>query len=209
MCVVSHQGRWSPDFSTSGLKNPVWTRATAGDVELRNSLEWTGWSTNPVQTHLCDACGTVGGASGGYAPVSTLNGFVFWTVPQMLAELDLDQFWPATAIERFGAVVFLPSLGCNSRARSSKFRIPSAFLPRMVAPSRDAWIMGPHRPKGEDKVREWLDQPRPANVARPSAARRASSHVFGCTCKQCGSGAGKPTLFVVPSMFDSSRVKSL
>jgi hypothetical protein len=34
---------WSPDFSTSGLANPTWTRAKCGDVELCNSLEWAGY----------------------------------------------------------------------------------------------------------------------------------------------------------------------
>lgn len=44
--------------------------------------EWTDWATTPLQAQICDACGTVGCASGGYIHLSVLRDFVFWTTPR-------------------------------------------------------------------------------------------------------------------------------
>src|SRR5258708_21087094 len=96
--------KWSPDFSTSGLSNPLWTRVKYSGVELCNSLEWADWTVNPVQVQICDACGTLGCASGGYVHVSTLQDVVLWTGPQC-REIIEPVTLTATATERFGSVM--------------------------------------------------------------------------------------------------------
>ncbi len=156
LCRQPSTERWSPDFSASGEKNPEWTRANCGEVELCNSLEWAEWSANPVQVQLCDACGTVGCASGGYAHVSTLSNLVLWTAPQTVAESDFDRIFPANPIERFGAVVFLPDVWMQLRSVAANVPDAHQISPSNGCAIRDAWISGPHRPKGEDRLRDWL-----------------------------------------------------
>jgi len=79
---------WSPDFSSSELTNPTWTRLRLDRTELCNSLEFVDWINNPVQVQICDACGTVGCASGGYIHLSTIGEFVIWTRPQLSNATD-------------------------------------------------------------------------------------------------------------------------
>jgi len=83
--------KWSPDFSTSGVPDPHWTRLRHGQTVLCNSLEWIEWSGNPVQVELCDACGTVGCASGGYVHVSAFGNVVLWTMPNDVTATDVGE----------------------------------------------------------------------------------------------------------------------
>src|SRR4051794_12207457 len=110
--------RWSPDFSSSGLANPVWTRAKCDGSELCNSLEWTDWEDDPVQVQLCDACGTPGCASGGYARISALAGFVLWTPPRLHDNKEQFDFrmFSANALEKFGSILISPRGWASFRA---------------------------------------------------------------------------------------------
>jgi hypothetical protein len=148
---------WSPDFSTSGLANPTWTRAKCGDVELSNSLEWTDWAANPTQVQICDACGTPGCASGGYVHLSALREVVLWTIPRRQTADALDgKLFPATRIARFGAIAFPKSVWASFHGAAVE--VPDAAdLPRSDAESIcDAWITGPGRPSDADRVVDWL-----------------------------------------------------
>ena len=144
---------WSPDFSSSGLSSPVWTRARCGGAELCNSLEWTEWNTNPVQVQICDACGTAGCASGGYVDITVLKDFVLWTVPRIGKD---GRFFPASIISRFGSVVF-PRQVWN-RFQSAAVEVPEqASFSRADGRSvRDAWAVGQNRPEADDVLVAWL-----------------------------------------------------
>jgi hypothetical protein len=158
LCKQPSTELWSPDFSTSGGRSPDWTRAKCGDVELCNSLEWVEWDANPVQVQLCDACGTAGCASGGYVHMSIQTDLILWTAPQMNAESSFDRISSATAIERFGAVAFLPEAWRQFGTVATNIPETHQIPPANGQAIRDAWIMGPHRPKGEDKLRDWLQR---------------------------------------------------
>ena len=148
---------WTPDFSTSGLANPTWTRAKCGDLELCNSLEWTGWATNPVQVQICDACGTAGCASGGYVHISTLKDAVLWTMPRReTSDTPEGKLFPASSVARFGAIAFPKSVWTSFRGAAVE--VPDAVdLPRSDGQSIcDGWIAGPGRPMNADSVVDWL-----------------------------------------------------
>jgi hypothetical protein len=145
--------KWSPDFSSSGLPNPIWTRVLCDETELCNSLEWTEWIQNPVQVQLCDACGTVGCASGGYIQLSAIGDYVFWTTPQSdKVSEGVDAPFPAAALVKFGAVAF-PNEAWE-RLRSAEYEVPEA---RCVSRANglallDAWAVGPGRPRAVDRL---------------------------------------------------------
>jgi hypothetical protein len=146
--------KWTPNFSSSGLPNPVWTRLKFAQTVLCNSLEWTEWATDPVQVEICDACGTVGCASGGYVRISALGQVVLWTMPTITASAGEvgETHYPATAIEKYGAVAIpagewdslhlkvgdVPESGRIARADGSALR--------------DAWAVGQTRPRDVERL---------------------------------------------------------
>ncbi len=148
---------WTPDFSTSGLANPTWTRAKYGDVELCNSLEWAHWAPNPIQVEICDACGTPGCASGEYVHISTLNDVVLWTTPRRDTCDALEaKLFPASSVARFGAMAFPKNVWTS-------FHEAAVEVPESVAlPGSDgqaicvAWLHGPRRPSNADSLVDWL-----------------------------------------------------
>lgn len=147
---------WTPDFSTSGLANPTWTRAKFGEVELCNSLEWADWGPNPIQVQICDACGTPGCASGGYVHISILKDVVLWTMPQRETSEPLEgKLFPASCVARFGAIAFPKSVWTSFHESAIEVPEPEA-LPRSDGQSVcDAWINGPAR-RSNDDVGDWL-----------------------------------------------------
>lgn len=147
---------WSPDLSTSGLTNPRWIRAKCDTVELCNSLGWVEWCKNPVQVQLCRQCGTSGCASGGYIHLSTLNEFVLWTAPQTNGGLGVDQISPATVIGKLGAVAFQLDVWSQFRGQANVIPDARRIPPATGAAIRDAWIVGPNRPRGDKRFRDWL-----------------------------------------------------
>ena len=146
--------KWSPDFSTSGLSNPIWTRVRCVQAELCNSLEWTEWSTNPVQVEICEACGTVGCASGGYVNVSSLRDVVLWTRPYPVK--TETQFFPATAIERFGSVAIPLSVCERFRSAATEVPEPESLTRTDGSTLCSAWASGQTRPKAVDQLVPWL-----------------------------------------------------
>ncbi len=130
---------WSPDFYSSGQASPVWTRVTSGATLITNSLEWVEWEDNPVQVVLCDACGHVHCASGGYVHVSRLGDFILWSSPQTPEEE------PPYVLRTLGALA-IPVATWNLWSAG----IPDVpHADRLVranpAAVADAWILGPAR----------------------------------------------------------------
>ncbi|MBV9764974.1 MAG: hypothetical protein JOZ48_09025 [Acidobacteriaceae bacterium] len=149
---------WSPDFSSSGSANPVWTRARCDGVELCNSLEGIDWSSNPIQVQICDACGITGCASGSYIHLSAMRSTVFWTTPRRedASQILEGSFLPATALARFGAVAFPASAWDSLRVRAPE--VPE--INRLAAADgraiRDAWIVASSRPASPGELVSWL-----------------------------------------------------
>ncbi len=144
---------WNPDFSTSGLPSPTWTRVKYGGVELCNSLEWTHWATNPVQVQICDVCGTAGCASGGYVHVSALGEIVLWTMPRReMSDAIEGKLFEASGVARRGAIAFPNSVWTSLHAAA--LEVPeTAVLPRSDGESIcDAWIVNPPRLANTDDV---------------------------------------------------------
>lgn len=148
--------RWSPDFCSSGLPNPIWTRMRVGEVEVCNSLEGADWAENPVQVEICDHCGAPGCQSGGYVHVSKVENFVLWTRPQV-ADLGGVRDLAAWAIARFGSLAFPERIWqhITSVARNvpSQAQLPEADG-RVL---EDAWIAGRGRAMGTAEVLPWLE----------------------------------------------------
>lgn len=145
--------KWSPDFSSSGLANPIWTRVFSGETELCNSLECTEWTQNPVQVQICDACGTVGCASGGYIHLSAIGDYVFWTIPQSnKVSEEIDAPFPATALVKFGAVAF--SNEAWERLHALESEVPEARCASRAngLALLDAWAVGPGRPQAVERL---------------------------------------------------------
>ena len=154
-CPAPELESWSPDFSSSECPNPTWMRLRKGRTELCNSLEWTDWSTNPVQVQLCDACGCVGCAAGGYVHVSTLHGFVIWTMPQLPDQVELAEArcFPATALKVLGAIGFPDDTWASIRASVPDVPAASTFPQANGRALAEAWALGPDRPT---KLRDLL-----------------------------------------------------
>jgi hypothetical protein len=154
LCDQPSIEKWSPDFTTSGLSSPVWTRVKYEQTVLCNSLEWTEWGANPVQVEICDACGTVGCASGGYVHVSALGDLVLWTIPNHVApdDAEVTRLFPATALEKFGSVAF--SVGLWELLRIAANEVPAfgALTHANGRALRNAWAVGPTRPKAVDRL---------------------------------------------------------
>jgi len=146
---------WRPEFSSSGQANPTWTRIRCLGNELCNSLEWAEWAENPVQVVLCDACGSVGCASGGYTHVSQLDDFILWTTPQIAASDDwtTSRYAPASALAQLGAIAIAKSTWELWKVRVSQLPDVSVFSKANGAALADAWRLGPGRPRSiEDLV---------------------------------------------------------
>lgn len=145
---------WSPNFSDSDVAAPVWTRIKFGQAVLCNALEWTEWNVNPVQVELCDYCGTVGCASGGYVNVSILGDLILWTMPikSSGAEAQFAELYPATVIEKYGAVAFPEATWAV--IRNATKAVPHASrLPCSIGRAcRDAWAIAHSRPKSVERL---------------------------------------------------------
>jgi len=146
--------KWSPDFSSSEQASPIWTRALSGNTELCNSLEYADWNQKPVQVQVCDACGTVGCASGGYVHISTIEDWVFWTIPQTCSagEEVRERFFPATALVKFGAVAFPREAWAQFRAAEPDVPDARCFPRANGRALLDAWAIGPGRPQAPDRL---------------------------------------------------------
>jgi len=160
ICKDAKTETWSPDFSSSSQADPVWTRVRIKTEVLVNTLESTDWSQNPVQVIVCDACGHVGCASGGYVHVSRLDDFVMLTAPQVGPDDDWEttHYAPHFVLEKFGAVA-IPNW------MWAKWRVLVPGLPESlsfpVATGRtlaEAWALGPGRPKRVETLPTMLKQ---------------------------------------------------
>lgn len=145
--------KWTPNFSSSGLVSPTWTRARCEKVELFNSLEWIGWADNPVQVVLCDACGHEGCAVGGYVHVSRLGDFVLWSRPQVDAEetWEVAQYEAAWPLKRFGAIAIPKDAWEQWRAVASLPEI-NALQQANGGAIFDAWFLAPARSRSVDEI---------------------------------------------------------
>jgi hypothetical protein len=97
---------WTPDFSSSEQQNPDWVRLRFRDQLLCNSMSWVDWSTNPVQVEICEQCGVIHCASGGYVQISRLGDLIVWTRPTSPRDDNgtLPEYRASSGIRHFGAI---------------------------------------------------------------------------------------------------------
>lgn len=88
---------WKADMTSSDGGTPRATRLRLErpgllkrPIVLINMIEWVEWNENPVQVIICDQCGTVGCAIGGYATVATTPTGVLFAPPNPIDYLDDD-----------------------------------------------------------------------------------------------------------------------
>jgi hypothetical protein len=132
---------WRPNFSSSGQRSPAWSRLLVDGRELCNALEDVDWSPNPVQVELCDACGTPGCASGGYADLSRLGEQVLWTPAVTDGEDDWarDQYAPAWVLVDGGAALFPPASWQRLRERFGALPAAATLVPTTRRMLAEAW----------------------------------------------------------------------
>jgi hypothetical protein len=147
LCQEASIDNWNPNFSSSGQSNPNWFRLTCSTRVVANALNWSDWAENPVQVILCDACGHVGCASGGYIHVSSLGDYVLWSAPQEDWVNDpAAHFEPASFLKTFGAVAFRSEQWNEWRARVQSLPEADRFERSNGRALADAWVLGPGRP---------------------------------------------------------------
>jgi hypothetical protein len=108
VCVEPEFVAWRPDFSSSEQASPHWTRVLCGEVELTNAINAVDWldRERAVQVELCESCGFVGCASGGYVHVSRLESHVLWTPAHIDLSDPFEGSWyrPSVAVSGHGGV---------------------------------------------------------------------------------------------------------
>lgn len=158
ICSETSMEKWSPNFSSSGQVSPVWTRLRFQNTELCNTLEWVDWLENPVQVQICDACGTINCASGGYIHISRLLELVLWTTPQ----IDVADEWarcrysPIFPLESLGAIGFPMQTWLDLRTSFPDLPDPSKLPKANCRAVVDAWALGPGRPTNLDDLPQFL-----------------------------------------------------
>ena len=148
-CTAFSLEKWTPDFTSSGGGSPLWIRLRCGPLELCNSLEWVEWSVNPVQVQICDACGAIDCASGGYVHLSRLRDLVLWTAPQAepMDDWAKGQYAPLIALESLGAIAFPEQTWSALGAAASDIPGPERVEVSNWRAVAEAWALGPSRPR--------------------------------------------------------------
>lgn len=147
LCANPQVAGWTPDFSSSGLPSPRWSRLTFGGIDLCNSLEFVDWTANPVQVEICDQCGTIGCGPGGYVHASRMSDLVLWTAPQIdtTDEFARAQFAPANALSRYGSIAIPAAHWERIREIVPDVPIASSLPPTNATAIADAWVRGKGR----------------------------------------------------------------
>jgi hypothetical protein len=99
-------------FESSGQGQHEDLSLVGDDTELANMLGYIDWSEDPAQVVVCDACGTIGCASGNYVALRRLDDFVVMAPPakgyDALADLSARAQYVEPAFMRRGGVPLIP-----------------------------------------------------------------------------------------------------
>jgi hypothetical protein len=134
MWIVSelavHPRTYSFGSSGQGVHEDLALRA--GDQELVNMLRLVDWSEDPVQVTVCDACGTVGCASGDYVAVRRLGDHVAMAPPTNAyvggaGEFEKAQYVEAWFIRKRGVPLVLVPEWSVSELKACGCRHPIAW----------------------------------------------------------------------------------
>jgi hypothetical protein len=96
------------DFTSSTGERPRSCSVFTGDVQLVNAADFADLTSDPTQVHVCEHCGVVGCADGGYVRFRRVSDFCIWLpdFPSMLsAGWEAQQVAPPTYIEDRGIPV--------------------------------------------------------------------------------------------------------
>jgi hypothetical protein len=142
VCKRPEVTTWTPDFSSSGQKSPRWTRLRCDGVELCNALEWVEWDDeNRVQVIICEECGHIGCASGGYVRVSRLGSFLLWTPGRLDPDDDFEasEYRTPDFIQETGALAIQTDTWEMLRSHLSQLPAAREFPPMERQDLRAAW----------------------------------------------------------------------
>lgn len=137
------------DFSSSGGRIREVGQLFAGPTQIANAVEFTGWQDEHTQLVVCEHCGTVHCASGGW--VSILDGgnvVVLGPDSRLFQAERLDRLeyeppwyvkergWPYMSLTTFAALrKIVPQLGPPDRLRPLRQREVAAMV-RWEAPAK-------------------------------------------------------------------------
>ena len=145
---------WQPDFSSSGQASPLWTRLSAGELELANSLEAPEWGSNPVQVSVCESCGYPRCAQGGYVHIARTEGHVIWTRPRLDDDGTRDdpRISAASVAGEYGGVAFSAEVWNGWAGRFDSVPEHDSFPPFDMEGLLTAWWMNGPPPVRSSRI---------------------------------------------------------
>jgi hypothetical protein len=134
--------RWKPDFSSSGLVSPRWTKLVFDGFELCNGAESVDWLENPVQVILCEACGLSDCEVGGYVQISRLGEHILWTVPHTDPDDDFEshQYQCLPALVRLGTLLISTETWSRWCRKVRKLPVPDELPATRRTDLAAAWM---------------------------------------------------------------------
>lgn len=135
--------RWRPDSSSSGVALGTWWAVRFDGYELTNTAAEVDWESCPTQLIICESCGTIGCANGGYGKISRLGRDILLTAPEIDPTKDLEalQFRPLPAIEESGGLVVSREVWDDLRNRLPAVPDSGAFPKATYREISQAWLM--------------------------------------------------------------------
>jgi hypothetical protein len=131
---------WSPDFSSSGLADPTWTRVLWRDFVVCNSLEEVEWLAKPAQPVLCEECGFPECSTDGYAELSRLGGYLLWTSPRPGKGFGYSVYETLQALRNSRALSLSAEAWSQWRSRVDTLPAFDAFAATRGLELADAWL---------------------------------------------------------------------
>ncbi len=142
--------QWTPKTEFPLLNKSV-TRLLWGEFEVCNAVEYVDWTQeNPVQLQLCDQCFISGCESSGFNDISRIGEDIWWTAPDMNAEINNDNFiYPPDFIYKNSAVVIPFSVWSEWRKQVPELPDAMEFAPATRHNLAQAWLW--HTPPDKPK----------------------------------------------------------
>jgi hypothetical protein len=160
VCETPVFSSWRPNFESSGLASPSWTRMVVGGVELVNSVEWIDWHDDDepgVQVLICEACGTVRCKGGDWVRIVRLGSSLLW-VPAWIEDPDdwrANEYRSPGYLRGHGAVMVRVDDWNYWRSSYSALPDASVFPPATRRDIASAWLLeSPIRAETMGQLRE-------------------------------------------------------
>jgi hypothetical protein len=115
------------DFTSSGQAKRSATQLFADGKLFGNAIELTDWSTDPIQVQVCEECGVVHCASGGWVSFRSVGSYAL-LIPAFAAIADDPaEYRPPNLIAQYGFISFPPQSYLRLRSLVSGLPPPSSL----------------------------------------------------------------------------------